>query len=148
MTKTERIVMLLEWYVDVEAQGMRDGRSSDGEHLPLMSRAWNHPSYRELDRLLDLMRREQRHLYWHLSQTYLYSTKRRVLECPRCRSVVPSWYSGGYFHKHGNSNVAIVPKVVSVIHKDVRSNHVGRAIAWLEEQWIGEPFLPDELLAA
>lgn len=144
--RRERIVVLLENYNDVEA-GLRDSRG-DGEHMPLMCAAWNHPSYQELDRLLGVMREQRAHLYWNLSETYFRSTKRRVLQCPRCKGVVPTWFSGGHFHKHGNSNVAIVPKVVAVIHKNVRTGHVEQAIAWLDEQWHGEIFLPDELMAA
>ena len=145
-TRRERIVVLLEWYVDVEEQGLRDGRG-DGEHLPLMSRAWNHPAYRELDRLLGVMRDKRRHLYWHLAETYFRSRQRRVLQCPRCRGVMPAWSSVN-FHKHGHSNVAVVPRVVPIINPRVRSGQVERAVGWLDEQWVGEVFLPDELITA
>jgi hypothetical protein len=145
-SRRERIVVLLEWYVDVEAQGLRDGRG-DGDHLPLMSRAWNHPSYRELDRLLGVMRDHRRHLYWHLSQTYFYAAKRQVLQCPRCRGVMPAWHTAN-FHKHGHSNVAVVPRVVRVRRPEVRDAHVDEAVTWLEQQWSGELFLPDELMVA
>jgi len=51
LTRRERIVVLLDNYTDVEA-GLRDRKGEDVLHLPLMCKAWNHPSYRELDRLL------------------------------------------------------------------------------------------------
>ena len=145
-TRRERIVVLLEWYVDVEAQGLRDGRG-DGEHLPLMSRAWNHPAYRELDRLLGRMRTYRRHLYWHLAETYFRATRRQVLQCPRCKGVMPAWHSAN-FHKHGHSNVAVVPRVIRVLRPEVRDAKVEQAVAWLDEQWQGEVFLPDELVVA
>jgi hypothetical protein len=105
VTRRERIVVLLDNYTDVEV-GLRD-RKGDAEHLPLMCRAWNHPSFRELDRLLGVMKDKRHPLYWHLSMTYFHARLRRVNVCPRCRSVMPSWHSAN-FHKHGHSNVAVV----------------------------------------
>lgn len=55
-----------------------------------MCRAWNHPSYQELERLLPDLRSEQPALAWHLTKTY-FGPRRRVLECPRCKGVVPVW---------------------------------------------------------
>ena len=144
-SRRELIVVLLDNYVDVEAQGMRDQRG-DGEHLPLMSRCWNHPSYRELDRLLGRMKDERTHLYWHLAETYFRATHRRVLQCPRCRGVMPAWSSVS-FHKHGHSSVAVVPKVIRVVQVGVRVPVVEDGVTWLERNWQGEVFLPDELMA-
>jgi hypothetical protein len=142
--RRERIVVLLENYVDVEAQGLRD-RRGDGEHLPLMSRAWNHPSYCELRRLLGVMRDGQWHLYWNLVHTYYYANYVRRLHCPRCKAIIPTTRSAN-FHKHGHSNVAIVPKMVRVTHADVREPVVADAVDWLEAHWQGPLFIPDELL--
>lgn len=146
-TRRERIVVLLENYVDVES-GLRD-RRGDGEHLPLMCRPWNQPreGYPELDHQLGRMRSLEPTLYWHLSQTFFHATHRRVLQCPRCRGVVPTWSSVN-FHKHGHSNVAVVPRVVRVVHGQVRTQSVEDAIDWLERSWRGEVFVPDELLPA
>ena len=146
-SRRERIVVLLENYVDVEA-GLRDQRG-DGERLPLMCRPWNSPKegYPELDRQLGVMRTEQPRLYWHLAETYFRATQRRVLECPRCRGVVPTW-STTNFHKHSHSNVAVVPRVIRVTVQGVRTQSVDAAIDWLEQHWRGAVFLPDELLSA
>lgn len=139
-------MLLLENYVDVEASGLRDVRG-DGEHLPLMSRCWNHPSYRELDRLLVALRDEHRHLYWHLAQTYFYSPQRRVRQCPRCKVMMHSWTQSPNFHKHGRTDVPIVPRVVRILDSRVNSNYVARAVAWIDERWrLQDVFLPDELL--
>jgi len=145
--RRDRILVLLENYSDVES-GLRD-RRGDGEHLPLMCRPWNQPreGYPELDHQLGVMRSAEPTLYWHLSQTYFYATRRRVLECPRCRGVMPSWWSGN-FHKHGHSNVAVVPRVVRVVRGEVRTQSVDDAVTWLERNWRGEVFVPDELLPA
>jgi hypothetical protein len=60
---------------------------------------------------------------------------------------MPSWHSVN-FHKHGHSNVAVVPRVVRVVHPDVQDKRVDEAVAWLETEWQGEPYIPDELLMA
>jgi len=154
--RRERIVVLLENYTDVEA-GLRD-RKGDAEHLPLMCKAWNHQSYRELDRLLGAMKDEQHRLYWHLAEMYFRSLKRHVLVCPKC-GVLPTWGSKNFqniqvgephriHHKHGHSNVAVVPRVVRVVRAEVRTQSVEDAIDWLEANWRGSVFVPDELLPA
>ena len=143
-TRHERIIVLLENYIDVES-GMRD-RRGDGEHIPLMCAAWNHPSYVELDRLLGIMRSERSHIYWHLSMTYFYAPQRRVLQCPRCKGIMPSWHSKN-FHKHGHSNVAVAPRVVRMVREGVLNAYVTQAVMWLDERWtLSDVFLPDELL--
>ena len=53
-------------------------------------------------------------MYWHLSQTFIHPEKRRVLQCPRCQGTMPAWSSVN-FHKHGRTNVAVVPKVLGSI---------------------------------
>jgi hypothetical protein len=140
-----RIVVLLENYNDVEA-GWRDQRG-DGERLPLMCRPWNTPAegYPELDHQLGCLKTQQPRLYWHLAETYFRSTRRRVLQCPRCRGVMPSWSSVN-FHKHGHSNVAVVPRVLMVRKGGVSDEMVDAAIDWLEQHWRGSVFVPDELL--
>jgi len=62
LTRRERSVVLLDNYTDVGA-GLRDRKGEDVLHLPLMCRAWNHPSYRELDRLLGRLKDERHRLY-------------------------------------------------------------------------------------
>jgi len=145
--RRERIVVLLEHYVDV-VEGLRD-RLGSGEHIPLMCRAWRVPSegYPELDHQLGLMRSTAPTLYWHLAQTYFHSTRRRVLYCPRCRAVLPSWSSTN-FHRHGHATVAVVPRVVRITSPNVQVRSVDDAVDWLERHWRGEVFVPDELLPA
>jgi hypothetical protein len=142
VTRPERIAFLLEHLEDVR-YGVRD-KGSAGEHIPLMCRAWNHPSYRQLEKLLPELRAEQPALAWHLSKTY-FGGRRRVLQCPRCNGVVPAWSSAN-FHKHGGKNVALAPRVLRVVPLEVRRELVAQAIAWLDERWRGGVFVPDELL--
>ena len=147
MNRPDRIIVLLENYVDV-VNGLRD-RTGTGDPIPLMCRAWNRPKqgYPELERLRLEMRVVQPRLYWHLSETYFRPASRRVLQCPRCRGVMPSWHSAN-FHKHGHSNVSIVPRVVRVVDAGVEPVMVERAIVWLDEHWADPgPFIPDDLKA-
>jgi hypothetical protein len=60
---------------------------------------------------------------------------------------MPSWSSVS-FHKHGGSNVAVVPRVLRVVPREVRAELVAEAIRWLDEHWNGGVFVPDELLPA
>ncbi len=118
VTRQERIRFLLEHLEDVRA-GVRDRGSESGEHLPLMCRAWNTPSYRELERLLSLLRKTRPDLAWHLSGTF-FARRRRVNVCPRCLGQTAAWSSIN-FHKHGGKNVALAPRVLRVV-----SNQCGR----------------------
>jgi hypothetical protein len=38
------------------------------------------------------------------------------------------------------------PRVVRVIDPKVQDEQVDAAVAWLEQQWNGEPYVPDDLL--
>jgi hypothetical protein len=61
VTRHERLAFLLEHFHDVLA-GFRD-KGDGGEHIPLMCRAYNSPAYRELERLLPLLRADAGPLY-------------------------------------------------------------------------------------
>ncbi len=143
VTRQERIRFLLEHLEDVRA-GVRDRGSESGEHLPLMCRAWNTPSYRELERLLSPLRKTRPDLAWHLSGTF-FARRRRVNVCPRCLGQTAAWSSIN-FHKHGGKNVALAPRVLRVVSNQVRPEVVEAAIVWLDERWRGGVFVPDELL--
>jgi len=58
---------------------------------------------------------------------------------------MPSWHSAN-FHKHGHTNVAVVPRVVRVLDPNVLDERVEEAVGWLEAEWKGEPYVPDDLL--
>jgi hypothetical protein len=143
LTQRQRIITLLEHYTDVEA-GLRDTKGT-GEHIPLMCAAFNHPSYQQLGHQLRRLRLQHRHLYWHLDQAYLTNTRRRVLHCPRCQTNLPSWSTVSY-HQHGRTIVAVVPRVIRIVHPNVHQTHVDAAIAWIDNHWRGVAFLPDELI--
>jgi hypothetical protein len=142
VTRRERIAFLLEHLEDVRA-GVRD-RGRSGERIPLMCAAWNHPSYRQLEPLLALLRSERPSLAWHLTRTY-FAPRRRVLVCPRCEGRVDVW-SSVHFHKHGHKIVALVPRVLRVVPLEVDPKRVEAGVAWLDGHWRGGVFVPDELL--
>jgi hypothetical protein len=102
------------------------------------------PCYQELERLLPLLRSERPRLAWHLSHTY-FAPRRRVLVCPRCSLRLDLWASAS-FHRHGRSNVALVPRVLRVVPLEVRAELVVAALGWLDGHWRGDVFVPDELL--
>ncbi len=114
-----------------------------------MCRAWRVPrqGYPELDHQLNEMRNVAPALYRHLSNTYFYAPRRRVLQCPRCRTTMPTWASVN-FCKHGRVSVAVVPRVIRVPASTVQPGMVEAAIDWLERSWRGAVFVPDELRAA
>jgi hypothetical protein len=55
-------------------------------------------------------------------------------------------WSSVNFHKHAGKNVALVPRVLRVVPREVRAELVAAAFAWLHERWRGGVFVPDELL--
>ena len=146
LTRRERIEVLLDNYVDV-LNGLRD-RGGDGEHLPLMCRPWNKPrlGYPELERLRLRMREEEPTLYWHLRERYMdYSTRQvRICASPTCTVTYPSWIRIN-FHTHGRRHVPLISGVRRIYSPRVEKRVLELAIDWLDAQWQGGVFLPDEL---
>jgi hypothetical protein len=52
----------------------------------------------------------------------------------------------GELHAHGRKTVVLVPRMMRVPLYPVDERHPDAAVAWLDEHWRGEPFVPDELL--
>jgi len=59
---------------------------------------------------------------------------------------MPAWSSVN-FHKHGHSNVGVVPRIVRIADPGVEDERVDEAVGWLEAEWKGEPYVPDDLLS-
>lgn len=152
MTRKERIEVLLHNYVDVEI-GLQDRNFRGDDFLPRMSRAWNHPSYRELRRVVKIMQDTEPRLFWPLAETFFRYQEVRIAECPKChRRYNPSlaWdeeKGEGGFCKHGGGAVKLRPSVVRKISQAVRPEELDKALDWLEAAFVGEPFIPDDLLA-
>lgn len=142
--RRERIALMLEWYNDVEA-GMRDVLGS-GDHIPLMCRAWRVPEqgYPELRYQLGQLHSLEPRLYKHLAWWYFHSTRKRASVCPRCNTVM---HHTRNFHQHGRQSVAVVPRMLRVQPAWVRQSVVDDAVDWLETNWRGAVFVPDELSA-
>ena len=144
VTRRERISFLLTHYSDVLA-GVRD-RGLGGEHLPLMCRAWNGPSYQELERLLPILGRSARPCYRAVVGMYIYPRFVRRAVCPNCGIVKPPALVGE-LHKHPHrKSTAFVARMVRVPLFPVAQGDVDGALVWFDEHWQGEPYVPDELL--
>ena len=64
---------------------------------------------------------------------------------PSLSGVMPAWSSVN-FHRHGHSNIAVVPRVLRMTSPQLCLELVSDGIAWLDERWQGDVFIPDELL--
>jgi hypothetical protein len=111
----------------------------------LMCRAWNSPGYQELERLLPLLRADSPAAYKAVVAMFVYPSFRRRAVCPRCRPVGPP-HAIGVLHKHGRRSVVLVPRMVRTPLYPVEPEQVEAAVDWLEGNWRGEPFVPEELL--
>ena len=142
MNRTERITILLDHYIDVIHGVYDQPRTHDGPVL--MCRAWNHPSYQQLERLRLQLRHEQPRLHWHLAETYFRPIQRRTAYCPRCQQHAPPSHIG-HVHKHGRRTIALVPRIQRVISPLVKAGYVNEGIRWLDTHWQGEPQIPADL---
>jgi hypothetical protein len=134
---------LLENFQDVQA-GVRD-RGSGGDHIPLMCKAWNHPSYQEIERLLPLLSVAALPLYRAIVGLYVYPRFVRRAVCPKCGTVkLPNLV--GELHIHQNRKTAtFIARMTRLPLYRVRPRDVDDAIVWLDDHWRGV-FVPDELL--
>lgn len=156
MTKRQEIIAtLLEWYESVLCN-WADGTSSDPFGTARENKIIRHPSYVELERLLPLLRSAKPEVYWDIVQRYLYAPQKIVYRCPRCGPNPHSLAAGLPHHKdtpqppfgedidHKHSG-----KLYSLRPTRVRDNwaisaaNLEAGIAWLDENWVGEPFVPD-----
>ncbi len=144
MTRRERIAFLLDHFQDVRA-GVRD-RGSGGDHIPLMCRVWNHPSYQELERLLPLLGSDARPLHRAVVGMYVYPRFVRRAVCPKC-GVVKAPHNVGEVHRHAHKKSAsFVARMVRVPLYPVEAIELEGAVTWIDEHWRGGVFVPDELL--
>jgi hypothetical protein len=144
VTRRERIAFLLEHFHDVLA-GVRD-RGLGGEHVPLTCRAWNAPSYQELERLLPLLSVEARPLYRAVVGTYVYPRPVRRAVCPKCGVVTPPQLVGELHIHQNRKSATFIARMTRVPSYPVPPRDVDDAIVWLDEHWRGGVFVPDELL--
>lgn len=152
--RQEIIATLLEWYEAVR-ESWNDGLGAGDYGLPMLCPVYNHPSYRELDRLLDEMRSAEPVIYWNIAQRYVYAPTKVVLRCPRCgpkperieasllhpRDALQA--TEDLHHKHGGTLVKLNPVRVRVPSQAIRPELISAGIEWLDERWMGEPFVPD-----
>ena len=151
-TRREKILVLLENYLDV-IQGLQDSGISDGDVIWRMCRAYSHPSYRELERLRKVLRDSEPFIYWHLAETYFRASVLPAKVCPHCWDTLKKrteWWPphlGPDFHRHGGKTVSLVLRPVRRISQAIRPECVEQAVAWIDDHFRGEPFVPDDVLA-
>jgi hypothetical protein len=143
-----KIAVLLEWWADVVEGWQEAGSGADDFGIRMMARAYNHPSYRELERCLIALRAENKPVYRHVQARYR-GERRMVLECPHCHDqleiAAKHFDDRGHVrkkHKHGDV-VFFVRKSVPVLPEWVREDVVRAGIADLAERFCGEPFIPN-----
>lgn len=151
--RLEVIGTLLEWYEAV-LNSWHDVRAAGDHGYPRVCPVLNHPSYRELERLLPMLRDHDPVVYWDVAQRYLYAPSKVVLRCSSCgpKPDHPSYgllhpkdevMGADRWHNHGRTVVQLRPARVRVPSKAIEPKHLTVGIAWLEENWRGEPFVPD-----
>lgn len=148
LTPREAIIRtLLEWYQDT-VEGWRTDGGGDGRMgAPLAVRAWNHPSYQELERSRNRMRDAAPTTYWHVAERYIRPTSRIALRCPRCQGV-EEWPKPGHkpkTHKHGG-RVDLARASVIVVSAAVVPALVVEGVRWISVDFRGDPFVPDDLV--
>ncbi len=154
--KEDKIEQLLSWYVDVLEGWQELGRGADGFGLKMMSRAWNTRTYQELNRCLLALRDEDCRTYWHVRERWLTGGWRTVLACPSCgavENVAAKHFVEGLKgrhvvlkHKHAGESVFFVLRSVPHVSAAVRPEVVTAGVRWLADRFVGEPFIPLELL--
>lgn len=144
MTRRQEIITeMLRHYNDAEdPMNGPSGVRGDGLSLPLMPEAWNQ-SYRELERVLKVMRDEVPWLWWDIRERFLACQVR----------MVEAKVSKGRVKLPDNCEVAagaveVGSKTVKVRVRQwsplVRQERVEAGVCWISERFRGEPFLPDE----
>jgi hypothetical protein len=123
-------------------QGQGLGRRARTAHC----RAWNAPSYQEIERLLQLLSDDARPLYRAVVGLYVYPRFVRRAVCPKCRAVKPPTLVGELHIHQNRKSATFIARMVRVPLYPVEQCDVVRAIVWLDEHWRGGVFVPDELL--
>lgn len=156
MTRRQEIIVeLLENYQHV-VESWKDWLASGDHGFPMLNPVYNHPSYKELDRQLVALREAEPVIYWDVAQRFLYGDMRVVYRCPRCGPKPESLAAGlphhkdhpqppfgvDIDHKHSGKLFPLRPTRVRNCHA-LRVENLEAGIAWLDDHWQGEPFVPD-----
>jgi hypothetical protein len=147
VTRIEILEELLRRYGEAQ-ETMNKGGVGDGDAVTLMPLTWNE-SYRELERVLKVMRTERRSQWFHVTERYLRCTERvaevRVVRTKRGPELkLPPHSELGA----GAPEIAgATARVRLVVWKpEVRMEKVRRGLEYVSAEFRGEPFLPAEFL--
>ena len=144
MTRREIIVEMLRRYNDAEDPCQSGtGLRGTGDRVPLMPAEWNR-SFRELERVLKLMRSEAPWLWWDLRERFLScqirtvdaTVKNGVLRLPDCCELAA-----------GAVDIGARSVRVRVVSWSplVRPERVEKGVDWVVSRFQGDPFLPLEM---
>lgn len=151
MTDREKIIFLLERYVDVQP-GLVDTYGGEGGALHTAG-CWKHHSYRQLEELCGRLRNEDRSLYWHLAETYFRAERKRASYCPRCRDIGHASLIGkpcahGQRGRREVSSDTRIPTIARVVKPGVEPARVDEAVGWIVARWKGDIVIPVDLKGA
>lgn len=165
--RRERVLTLLEFYRDVleglrergpvcvgppDVCGERDCRrlgvcvESDNV-LAMMCEAYNHPSYRELERLLGVLRVREPLLWRALWQRFVGYVERRRARCAVCGDHPAS--AVGKVHRgcrRKGRTVTLRAVTVREFPPGFDAAAAERAVDWLVESWRGPVVVPPDVL--
>jgi hypothetical protein len=147
LTRVEIFEEMLRRYSEAQ-ETMNKGGMGDGSSVTLMPLTWNE-SYRELERVLKLMREERPSQWWHLTERFLRCQDQvaevrvfRTRKGPEFR--LPAHCELGAGAPQIAGHTARVRLVVW--SSSVRMEKVRRGLEYVSQQFRGDPFLPQEFL--
>lgn len=127
-----RIQILLEHLQDVEDRGATGGITQDAETgVPMMGVEWHHPSYVELRRILFLMLaqpllKNRRHMLAYMEAPKRPRTRKTKIQGPRGKRI--------------DAEIRVLEPLIPAW---VSLDRVLAGLAFVEEQFRGDPSLPD-----
>lgn len=146
MTRRERIIVLLEFYRDVE-DGFAD-RGFNDERVIGMCRAWNHTSYYRLRALLAELMHEDSAAWQAVTIRYTRWAETRVAAFCKVCGDHPA-QAVEKTHRHGGKVVTLVPRSRRVF-RNFSEKNLQKSFDFLEARWGGDehlPVLPPDIIA-
>lgn len=146
MKREEILVVMLSRYDEARALNGPDGIRGDGDGYPRLPATWN-ASYRELERCLLAMRRENYDLYRHVTGRFIGRAEGvSLIAVINGKPVVPENMEIAAGHVESGDRWARFRVYKWPAWVDDRLVRDG--VAWLSGRFQGEPFLPREFTEA
>ena len=152
MTQRELIVVeLLRTLPEVQAplQSGGEGGIEKTGRLLLMGNDYHQGSYRELERLLAVMKEDRPSQRWHVLERYTRCDRRRMkVRFVGGKAILPAHHAliGDTLRGKGTRAVTVEERIVEAWDPSVRLERVRRGVAWLAVSFRGSPQLPKDLM--